>query len=148
MKTLRVLGVPAELYERNLKHLEEITHEFQLMEIGESTADEPAPARLVRLMNGIIDTYADVRDDSREQARRAIEAGQEHVDLVVTLPPEASTAAADVLSLLEEADELCRQGGMLALPADEDVARLRRWLNDEIAAQLRGADPRPWPQSA
>lgn len=141
---LCIVGVPASVQLRNLRHIEELTHEMQLMEIGEADAVEPTPARIVRLINGVMDAYGDARDATRRQAEEAIAAGCDLVDLEVELPAEAAENIAHLVALLEEADELCRKGGMLTLAADDEVAALRRWMKVEIAAQLAGADPTPY----
>jgi hypothetical protein len=38
------------------------------------------------------------------------------------------------------ADDLCREGELLALPASEELASFRQWYVDAIADQLAGGD--------
>ena len=48
--------------------------------------------------------------------------------------------------MLDEADRYCRQGRhLLTLATPDDLLAYRRWYLREIAEQLAGAAPVPWP---
>ena len=76
----------------------------------------------------------------------AAERGESVIDLDGMVALTGLVPAADLVALFEEAEELARQGELLIGPADDDVARLRRWFVEELTAQLlEGRPPEPFP---
>ena len=55
----------------------------------------------------------------------------------------AASGAWGYLAMLEQADELCRDGTLLTPEPSADVIALRRWFVKEMAAQVGGAAPTP-----
>ncbi|HUQ40711.1 MAG TPA: hypothetical protein VM030_11205 [Acidimicrobiales bacterium] len=141
-----ITGVPTATYQRHLTHIEELVHELRLMDIGEASAPEPAPVRVRRLMEEVLERYKDARDASRQQVEAAGAAGDERFDLVIDLPYDEFSGTPRLLEIFEEADEVCRGGGLLTLAAPPDVVAMRRWIVPHIAAQLGGAAPLPYPE--
>jgi hypothetical protein len=71
--------------------------------------------------------------------------GARTVDLVADYAPGSLTAASERITLLEEVEELRRQGMLLGAPPDPEVTELRRWFLDEMRAQIGdGRVPRPF----
>ena len=68
------------------------------------------------------------------------------VDLEVPVDLTAEVAAAELLSELarDRAPQAEATAGPVA-PVPEDVGVLAGWIVREVADQLRGASPRPWP---
>jgi hypothetical protein len=65
----------------------------------------------------------------------------------VELPATAAPALRGVAELLDEADEFCRSGQhLLTLATPSHLLEYRRWYLGELAAQLEGAPPKPWPE--
>jgi hypothetical protein len=50
-----------------------------------------------------------------------------------------------VEQLLDEADAFCRDGTLLTLEPSPDVVAFRRWYIGELARQVAGEAPEPWP---
>lgn len=143
---VRLLGVPTELQVRNLAVLEEVLHELRVMQAGHESGAAPVAGRLARLMDEILGGYQQETRASAAQAEEAVRRGWARFDLELPLPRDAVGHARALLGLLEEADELCRQERLLTLGAGEEVRALRRWMVDEMEAQLqRGERPRPCP---
>jgi hypothetical protein len=103
-------------------------------------------AELGELIDAVLDAHVSSTDATEEQAEAAVRAGRERVDIELELPPAAATASPTLLGLLERADELCRSEQLLTLAAPPEMARLRRWMSDQIVAQLTGNEPpQPFP---
>jgi hypothetical protein len=64
---------------------------------------------------------------------------------VYDVPSAARPAIERLDSVLEEADEFCRQGEhLLTLATPPDLVQFRRWNLREVLSQLDGAPPTPW----
>lgn len=145
LRVVRLLNVPVQAQLENLRHLEDLVQELQVIRVGDQTGTAAAGPRLARLINNILRTYATARQESFRQALEAERRGKERFDLALELPPAAADAALELLGLLESAEELCRANELLTLAPSERVAALRRWQANEIATQLHDAPPTPCP---
>jgi hypothetical protein len=141
--TVRFIAVPAELYVRNQRHVDDLVHELRIVKVGQEQG-QVVPHELAETIDAILDTYAAPRDAAFTQAAAALKRGEPTVDIEVKLPAEAADAAAEAVRLLEVADGLCGSGVLLTLPADQDIRRLRRWLSTELTRQLNGEEPTPY----
>jgi hypothetical protein len=64
--------------------------------------------------------------------------------VVLWLPSAAAEASKRLLGLLDEADELCRSGTLMTMPAPDAVVAIRCWAAAELERQLlHGAEPLP-----
>jgi hypothetical protein len=116
------------------------------VEAGRQSGQASVGAELGDLIDALLSEYAGATDATEDQAEAAVQAGQEKVDIEIELPPAAVEASRSLLGLLERADELSRSEQLLTLAAPPEIVRLRRWMNEEIAAQLEGGrPPRPFP---
>lgn len=144
--TVRFLGVPARLQLANQAHLQDLLHELRIVRAGEETGQTSAGADLAELMWKILEAYGSLQDATRDEAERAVREGRERIDLEIEVPPEAAEDATTMFGLLQRADDFCRDQQLLTLAAPPEVAALRRWLTDQIAAQItRGESPSPCP---
>jgi hypothetical protein len=82
----------------------------------------------------------------RTQIADEIARGATTVDLEIDVPAGAGAAAAEMLSILAEADEFCRRGELLTLAASPEYVEFREWFLGEIVRQLAGRPPTPWPK--
>ena len=84
----------------------------------------------------------------REQRRTSLEAalsdGTERADIVLHMPPGSAGTMAQLLDLLELADEFCRAERLLTLAATPQQYQLQRWYLGEFVRQARGESPLPW----
>lgn len=146
LRLVRLLNLPAGQFVDVNLHLDQLLYELQIVQAGEAAGTGNVPPELRRVTREILDRYADARATAREQASRALEQGTDRVDLELLLPAAAAEASEDLLALLEQADELCRAGHLLTVPASPEAAELQRWISAELVAQLRlGRPPRPCP---
>lgn len=126
---------------RSNQHLRDLMAEMRVIASGEKTHsnDRPLPAELAEAVDSILSQYAAVAEATNRIAEEASQRGESNVRVEMTLPKEASGAARQILSAIEHADEYCRDGTLLTLPAPEDVAAFRRSYIGEIIRQLETA---------
>lgn len=139
---LRLEGVPVRLFLESQDHQHDLIRELQLVQIGDRF--DPAAAevshRLVRLIGDILTRYASVRSATRLQAIAALDRGEEMVTMEVPIRPGMAEALRTWLRLLEEADELCRNGELLLVASRPEIRELRRWYVEELTARLSDSE--------
>ncbi|MDQ4133446.1 MAG: hypothetical protein M3179_09625 [Actinomycetota bacterium] len=142
---VRLVGLPLAVYRDSSEHHDELRREFALIAAGETSATTSVPARLVALIDALQVRFGTFTAQPTEALQRALERGDDRIDLVYRVPPEAKEAAWELDALLDEADEFCRQGEhLLTLATPAPAAALRRWFLSEFAAQIDGAAPMSW----
>lgn len=135
---VRLVDVPVSVFLESQDHQHELVRELQLIALAGGEEDQRVRVsdRLARLISGVLSEYRTVRSATREQALAA-QARQEHVvTLQVPVAPGMADALRRWLQLLEEADELCREGELLLLAPRPEVRRLRRWYVEQITLRL------------
>lgn len=138
------LDVPTATFLASLRHLEDLTHELRLVDAGARSGVVDVPPALASTIGAILDAYQAPQSDVWQQTVQAAEAGRERLDITLRLPSSAVDAARRLVRLLEEADELCRAGTLMTIPASEAVVEIRRWTCAELERQvLHGARPAP-----
>lgn len=139
LQLIRLPDVPVRLFLESQDHQHELVRELQLIEIG-GRCDPTTSAvsqRLAHLIAGVLSEYEPVRSATRQQALAALERGDSVVTLDVPVQPGMADALRRWLQLLEEADDLCREGELLLLATTPEVRRLRRWYVEQLTAQIR-----------
>jgi hypothetical protein len=146
--TVSILGLPAGLHQRAQAHSDELMREFRLLtEQMRSEGPGHLPARLVTLVDSLGDRYSVFTEEQEDQLDAAIAAGESEIDVSYVLPAHAAQAAADLGTVLDEADDFCRSGQhLLTLATPPDCLAYRRWFLDEFIRQVAGEEP--WAQSS
>ncbi len=148
---VRLLNLSLAAYRRTSEHHDELLREFALIAEARRVSDGPAagqadvPDRLLALIADLTARFSAFTSEPSAALRDALDRGDEHVDLVYRVPPEAGPAAEQFDRLLDEADQFCRAGDLLTLATPPDAAAMRRWFLQEFVAQIAGAPPTPWP---
>ena len=146
-RTVRFVGVPVDAYLDLQAHNDALFRELELISIeleGDDAAQVAAP--LADLVDQLYRRFRGQRDSYRDVVAAAQARGDRTVELETTVPPAAAAGARSYLTLLEQADELCRSGLLLTSEPPAHVRNLRRWFVEEMAAQLlHGATPTPPP---
>lgn len=135
---VRLPDVPVRVFLESQDHQHELIRELQLIGIGGSldAGVVRVSRRLAHLISGVLSEYEAVRSATRDQALAALDRGDHVVTLRVPVFPGIGDALREWLRLLEEADELCRQGELLLLAPSPEVRRLRRWYVEQVTARL------------
>jgi anti-sigma regulatory factor (Ser/Thr protein kinase) len=134
-KTTRMLQCPVRLALRLDHHLDDLVRELQLM-AGSRTS--PPPARIARL-NDYLARAAFARHTGRRIAQEAAAAGLEHVDIEMAMPRSMSSGVRDLDAYAHEADEVCREYGLLTQASTAEMESLRTWFTECMAGQLEHA---------
>lgn len=139
-KLVVVPDAPVGLSIRIDNHIDEVIRELQLIDSspGSPTAEQ---ARLIQELVSV--PFA--RHTGRAQALDAADRGQTHVDIRLPMPRQASPSVRALLDTMREADQLCRDHQLLAVPATEEMDLLREWFTHNMVTQLEDdADPVPY----
>ena len=145
---VRLLGVSLAAYRHSSEHHDELFREFAL--ITERQRDKPGasdavPARLLALITDLRARFSGFSAANTAILQEAAERGDEYIDLVYRIPPEAGGAAMEFDRMLDDADAFCRAGDLLTMATPPEAAAFRRWFLGQFAAQAAGAEPTPWP---
>ncbi|HEX8001305.1 MAG TPA: hypothetical protein VF519_01270 [Mycobacteriales bacterium] len=142
-RVVRLVDVPVRLYREAQQHTDEVLRELVLMAgWEEAQGTSGAATRLA----GTADRHRAARHALSLVAERTLAgASGDRVTIEYDVEVGAADANEEWAALLDELAELCRDGGMLVVPAEGEVAAFSRWFCEEFVRQLRdGAEPRPW----
>jgi len=139
--TVRIVGLPLDVYARASEHNDELLREFAL--IREENSDH-VPSRLLALIEELDARFGKFTEGPTLAIQAALDRGDADLDLSYEVPPEAAAAARRLGTLLDEADEFCRSGELLTLATLPESVTFRRWFLDEFVLQVNGRPPRPW----
>ena len=143
-RPVRFVGVPVAGYLDLQAHHDALFRELELISIDLEGGDDPrGGGPLAELVERLYGGFRSQRDSYRDVVAAALASGQPTVDLETTASPAAVTGAWSYLALLEQADELCRDGTLLTPEPSPAVRSLRRWFVEEMTAQANGAPPTP-----
>ena len=148
---VHLLQLPVTLAVKAQQHFEEMMREFTLVATGAHSPhpDHHLPTRLMQLVDGLVERFANTTDDADRRLAAAIERGDQTIDdHVIEIPAEAGPASQALGDMIDEADEYCRRGEhLLTLATPADCVAYRRWYLAEIIEQIAGHAPKPWPDS-
>jgi hypothetical protein len=149
--SVHLLALPVSLAARAQQHFEELMREFTLIAAGHEHehSDHEVPARLMNLVQTLVQQYGAASGAAEERLADAIDRGDQVIDdHVLEVPAGASQAAQALGDLIEEADDYCRRGQhLLTLATPADCVAYRRWYLGQVISQMQGAAPIPWTDS-
>lgn len=147
---VHLLQFPVPLWARAREHNDGMQREFALMGMGRppESGERPVPIRLIELSRTLQVRYADATTEQEARLQEALERDDRVLDdLVYVLPPSVADASRQLGALLDEADEYCRRGDhLLTLATPGDLVAFRHWFLGEMAEQVDGRAPVPWPE--
>ena len=136
-------GVPVRLLAESAGQFADRLREVQVIALDPSRRGEldglAEVGRQLALSMGVLN------DQGARAAEVARSAGLETADVEVVVADDARAAFADLRPLLRELERWVAGLPLLSLPASAEVERYRRWCAEEVARQLAGAAPRPYP---
>jgi hypothetical protein len=144
MVTVTLVGYPIALANRTRRHYEAIEREFALIHFSDETTKASVPARLLEVAELTRAALASGQVVDRER----IANGSELEDGTITVEVEAARWArstfTELVGLLAEADEFCREGDLITQPMAPECREFREWILGELVRQIDGEAPRPW----
>ena len=148
---VHLLALPVPLAARSQQHFEELMREFLLIADGHQHghSEHEVPARLMNLVQTLVQQFGAVSGDAEERLADAIDRGDRVIDdHALEVPPEAGPAAQALGDLIDEADEYCRRGRhLLTLETPAECVAYRRWYLGQVITQVQGAAPIAWVDS-
>lgn len=148
---VHLLALPVQLASRAQQHFEELMREFVLIAAGHQhgPSDHEVPARLMQLVETLVQQFGAATGDAEERLADAIERGDQTInDHVLEVPATAGWAAQALGDLIDEADEYCRRGKyLLTLTTPAECVAYRRWYLGQLITQVQGAAPIAWTDS-
>jgi hypothetical protein len=152
LTAVHLLALPVPLAARSQQHFDELMREFVLIAAGHQHghAEHEVPARLLNLVQILVERFGGVADAAGERLADAIDRGDQVIDdHVLEVSAEAGPAARALGDLIDEADEYCRRGRhLLTLATPPECVAYRRWYLGQVITQLQGAAAIPWNSTA
>ena len=145
--TVELQALPVDLQVRATEHMQDLQREFVLIADGLQHGQDapPLPRRLLDLVDALQRRYGGFTEAQEDQLDDAHRAGLPTVDLTFKVPADAAAAAVSLGTLLDEADEFCREGRhLLTLATPPDLVAYRRWYLQQFVDQVAGHPPVPW----
>lgn len=141
--TAVVRDVPVEAFLEFGRHFRELRREVRLLSLAHES-DYPLAKDLSDLFGDLERQLRAGTDDA--PVLRAQADGAEHVDLDVVVSPAASRTIERFISLLDLADEFCRQQRLLSLARSPEQRAFQEWYLQELVRQSRGEPSVPAPR--
>lgn len=141
---IRLLNVPVRILAAGREHHDDVMREFAMLALAEDTDAEHTPKRLLELVDVLGRRYAAAAERPDAEVDGALARGETSIDLVYHVPDHVAAAADELASLMDEADEFCRERRLLSLARPPLVIDFSRWYLDEFRRQIAGEPPRPW----
>ncbi|CAB4754305.1 unannotated protein [freshwater metagenome] len=141
--TAVVRDVPVEAFLEFGRHFRELRREVRLLSLAHES-DYPLAKDLSDLFGDLERQLRAGTDDA--PVLRAQADGAERVDLDVVVSPAASRTVERFISLLDLADEFCRQQRLLSLARSPEQRAFQEWYLQELVRQSRGEPSLPAPR--
>jgi anti-sigma regulatory factor (Ser/Thr protein kinase) len=139
--TVRLLGMPVELFTHLRRHFNELGRELRLLAI---TNGDRYP-----LAVQFAETYLQVEFERRQVVGldvldQAVADRATSVDLTYLAPPTAPTTMTRLSGLLDEVYEKLSGSVLLSVRPPDDLIDLEQWYFGEFVRQEAGEAPTPW----
>jgi len=145
---VQLLQIPVGLWARAQEQHDALMREFALMSAPAEDDEEARhlPTRLIQLISTLNQDYEGVSTKQEQELHAAVESGTATLDQVYRVPQSVGDPCRTLGTMLDEADEYCRQGQhLLTLAADDELVRFRWWYLDQFIDQVAGKPPVAWP---
>ena len=140
---VRLLRLPLRLLVAGREHHDDLMREFALMALSPGSRSV-LPARLTDLVEILGVRYGAATARPSAEVDRALQRGDETVDLTYTVPAHVVEDAARLNALMREADEFCTSEQLLTVCRSPVVVAFSEWYLEEFQRQVAGEPPRPW----
>lgn len=141
---VQLLNLPLQLLAQGREQHEEVMREFAVLALDEDLDPDHLPKRMLELIDELGRRYAARAAVPDAQIDAAIERGERTIDVIYHVPAHVTDATDHLQSLMDQADEFCRNQQMLALARSPEMIAFHRWYLDEFRRQIGGEPARPW----
>jgi PAS domain S-box-containing protein len=136
---VRLLQVPVGVARAARRHRNALLREARLAIIGERYALDVAPGDLITAT-----AFSEMLDAALDPVLAGSPPGQSVVTSSLSLAEDCPPDAAVLARVLDVLDADAAAGRLLTRPALPEIRLFRRWMLEQIAAQLQGQPPSPW----
>ena len=145
--TVRLLNFPLRVFVKAREHHEELLREFALLALSppEDRPGHHVPQQFLDLINTLGIRYAGIGANTDAVRDAAIARGERSTDLTYSVPRSVGPAMDELRSLIEQADQYCRDGRMLTMALAPLERQFLWWFLDQFIAQAKDLPPTPWP---
>ncbi|MDF2968138.1 MAG: putative sensor protein [Nocardioidaceae bacterium] len=142
---IRLQAMPVRLWQAARQH-----HDALLRELMLFASERESLGIDLTLAGRARETVSQVVDQTADRLGPALMRSWEPVaaDVEVLVPRDAGPAYVTLREMLGLAERLAGSGELLTRPGLPEIVAVRDWVYDEIAAQLAGREPEPWPGTA
>lgn len=146
LRTIHLGNVPSQVALAAAAHYDGLERELQLPggRTRLPTAGSAEVAAALRRAAAVGGTVGAALAPATARWQQAVAAGEAVVEADLVVPEAVGAACRQVNTILDEIEEWCRRGLLLAVPAPEPVVAFRRWLLGQVADQCAGRPARPW----
>ncbi|HEV7526953.1 MAG TPA: hypothetical protein VGP92_18485 [Acidimicrobiia bacterium] len=134
---------PLRVAGRAYRHRAALLREFAIIAFGGGEQAD-VPKRLIEIATILDEQYAGLNDDADDAIYAAASKNVEFLDVELAVPARVKGDTLDLAPLLLEADEYCRNGGLLTLAPSDEIRRFWIWFLSEFVRQTDGYPPRSW----
>jgi hypothetical protein len=138
-----LVDMPTLLFVRYRERFFDLQREMKLIALDARQGSQLAQ-RLVNAVELVQDFHRETTGISA-QVDAAVIRGEDRADVSLDVPRRLAPTFLELRHLLVSANEFCRQERLLTLEAGPQEQALRAWYLGELAAQIDGAAPIPWP---
>ena len=135
--------LPVALYADFRRRYDELRRELRLLALSHES-DYPVAKSISELFTRFDAELRMAEGVDRLEATSNATDGRGRFDLTLRVPASTPSTAAQMIELLELADEFCRSERLLALASTPQQLEFQRWYLGEFVRQGHGEQARPW----
>lgn len=138
---VRLTSLPVQVYLDYRRHYRDLRRELRLLSLAHET-DYPVAKH-------VSDLFQRAEEELRtsygaEEFERVLRSGVATADVTVVVPRTTPATMAQMIDMLEVADQFCRSERLLSLATTPQQNQFQRWFIGEFIRQGRGEASLPW----
>jgi hypothetical protein len=138
-----LVDFPLRVAGRAYQHRAALLREFAIIAFGGGEQAD-VPKRLLEIATILDENYSGMNPAADDAIYEAVSRKVDYITLELTVPPRVKGDSLDLAPLLLEADEYCRNGGLLTLAPTAEMVAFWTWFLSEFVRQADGRPPRSW----
>src|SRR4051812_30328419 len=138
-----LIDFPVRVAGRAYRHREALLREFAIISFGGGEQAD-VPKRLVEIAKILDEQYSGKNPAADDAIYEAATRKIEFIDLELSVQARVKDDMLDLAPLLHEADEYCRNGGLLTMAPSDETRLFWQWFLGEFVRQADGDEPRSW----
>lgn len=145
LRLVELRNVPVALWHESRRWFDELLREFAV--VTTSSPELEVPRQLLEFVDEVRGRFSRFSETTNLTLEAAHADGRPHVDVRLELPTAAGPVARQLYDHVLRADQVCREGHLLATEMSEPAMRFIEWYLGEVERQLTGSAPTSWAES-